>query len=120
MVVHPVRLVHPGDRRLIHPEHVVLFDIRQQEQRPGVTVLPAAGPRVRETPGRVVIVVHGEAELLEVVLALQACGGGPHLLDGGEEQADEDRNNRYHHQQLDQGERTTRTTQRRTRHKTLQ
>src|SRR5262249_21062248 len=37
-------------------------------------------------------------------LALQACGGLADLLDGGDQQADEDGDDRNHHQQLDQRE----------------
>src|SRR5262249_60868950 len=58
----------------------------------------------------VVVVVQGESELLEVVLALGPGGGLPHLLHRGQEQADEDRNDRDHHQQLDQREPGTRTS----------
>src|SRR5262249_23300909 len=46
-----------------------------------------------------------DAELLEVVLTLGACGGLADFLDGGQEQADEDRDDRDHHQQLDQRKR---------------
>src|SRR5262249_58416931 len=52
----------------------------------------------------VVVVAEGQAELLEVVGALHPRGGVADLLDGGEEQADEDGDDRYHHQQLDQCE----------------
>src|SRR5262249_16218412 len=58
----------------------------------------------REAHVRVVIVVQGQRDLLEVVGALRASGGLAHLLDSGEQQADEDRDDRDHHQQLDQRE----------------
>src|SRR5262249_23699582 len=48
--------------------------------------------------------------LLEVVLALRAVGGLAHPLDGGQEQADEHGDDRYHHQQLDQREAAARRT----------
>jgi len=48
--------------------------------------------------------VDGQAELLEVVLALRPLGGLADLLDGGQEQADQHRDDRYDHQQLDQRE----------------
>src|SRR5262249_29988960 len=51
-----------------------------------------------------VAVVGGEADLLEVVLALQAGGGLADLLHRRQEQADEDGDDGYHHQQLDQRE----------------
>ena len=34
--------------------------------------------------GGVVVVVEGQADLLEVVTALEACGGVSHFLDGGQ------------------------------------
>src|SRR5262245_9187933 len=54
-------------------------------------------------------IVKGQADLLEVVLALHARGGLAHLLDGGQQQADKDGDDCYHHQQLDQRERLSRT-----------
>ena len=52
----------------------------------------------------VVVVVHREAELLEVVDALRAPGGLAGGLDGRQQQGDQDRDDRDHDQQLDQGE----------------
>jgi len=46
--------------------------------------------------------VHGEAELLQVVGATDAVGGLAHLLHGRQQQADQDRDDRDHHQQFDQ------------------
>src|SRR5262249_27356893 len=51
------------------------------------------------------VVVGGEAQLLEVVLALGARGSLAHLLNCRQEQADQDRNDRDHHEEFDQGER---------------
>jgi len=51
-------------------------------------------------------VVQRQAELLEVVAALHAGGGFAHLLDRGQEQADEDGDDGDDHQQLDQREAT--------------
>ena len=56
-------------------------------------------------PGGVVVVVDGQADLLQVVRALGPGGGLPDLLDGGQEQADQDGDDGDHHQQLDQRER---------------
>jgi hypothetical protein len=40
--------------------------------------------------------------LLEVVLALSASSGFPGLLNGGEQQGDENRDDGDHHQQFDE------------------
>jgi hypothetical protein len=50
--------------------------------------------------------VQAQADLLAVVLALNAGGRFADLLDGGDEQADEDGDDRDHHQQLNQREAT--------------
>src|SRR5205823_1066423 len=46
--------------------------------------------------------VQGEANLLEVVLALNASGGLAHFLHGGHQQADQDGDDGNHDEQLDQ------------------
>src|SRR5262249_12960862 len=87
------------------PVEVVLLDVRQDVGRPAVDpVRVRVVQRGREPTLGVVETVQGQAELLEVVAALQACGRLADLLDGGQEQADEDGYDRYHHQKLDQGE----------------
>jgi hypothetical protein len=48
--------------------------------------------------------VQGEVDLLEIVETAKASGGLADLLDGGQEQANENGNDGYHHQQLDQRE----------------
>jgi len=48
--------------------------------------------------------VHGDAPLFEVVLALQACRRLADLLDGGEQEADQNGNDGNYHQQFDQRE----------------
>src|SRR5262249_53109810 len=58
----------------------------------------------RELVVRAVVVLGGEAELLEVVLAAHAVGGLADLLHRGQKQADQDRDDGNHHQQLDQRE----------------
>src|SRR5258707_1329436 len=52
------------------------------------------------------VVLQGDADLLEVVGALQASGGGTHLLHGGQQQADQDTDDGNHYQELDEGEGT--------------
>src|SRR5262249_27078496 len=55
----------------------------------------------------VVVVVRGQSDLLEVVAALHACGGLADLLDGREQEADQDRDDGNHDQQLDERERSS-------------
>ena len=55
----------------------------------------------------VVVHVGGQRDLLEVVGALDAGRGGADLLDGGQQEADEDGDDGDHHQQLDQREART-------------
>ncbi len=50
----------------------------------------------------IVVVVQGQANLLEIVDALRACSGLADFLNGRQEQADEDGNDGDDHQQLDQ------------------
>jgi len=64
-------------------------------------VVRAAGG---EVPDAVVVVLKGEADLLEVVGALHSGGGFTHLLDGGEQQADQDGDDGDHDEQFDQRE----------------
>jgi hypothetical protein len=48
--------------------------------------------------------VQGQADLPQVVLALGALGGGADLLDGGQEQADQDGDDGDHDEQFHQRE----------------
>jgi hypothetical protein len=48
--------------------------------------------------------VQGHADVVHVVGALDAPGGVAHLLGGRQQQADEDGDDRDHHQQFDQRE----------------
>src|SRR5262249_33441775 len=102
----------------------LLFHVRQGEGFPTSAPLPREGktgggkggdqlPAAvkisiniagREALHGPVVVVQSQADLLEVVLTLAACGGLTHLLHGGQEQANEDGDDGDHHQQLDQGE----------------
>ena len=61
----------------------------------------------RPGPVRALVVVEGQADLLEVVLAPGTGRGLAGLLDGGEEQADQDGDDGDHHQQFDERECTT-------------
>jgi hypothetical protein len=53
------------------------------------------------------VVVAGESDLLELVLALQPRGRVPHFLHGRQQQADQDGDDRDHHQKLDESEAAT-------------
>src|SRR5262249_32015484 len=84
------RLV-PGDLA----KEGVLLQVRQQEGAPAPArrrVRVGGGGEVagRERPAGVVVLVAGEADLLQVVGALAAGGGLPHFLHGRHQEADED------------------------------
>ena len=51
------------------------------------------------------VVERRQADLLEAVLALNACGGLADLLHRGQKQRDQDADDRDDNQQLDEGER---------------
>ncbi len=103
-----------------------LFDERQQEGKHGV-IVPAIpgigwckalreggvgtiGAERRKRAARVVDIVDGQAELLQVVFAFDPRGSLAHLLHGRQQQPDQDGNDGDHHQQFDQREgRTNRT-----------
>jgi len=53
------------------------------------------------------VVVAGQGELLEIVLATQAVGRPARLLDGGQQQPDQDGDNGDVHEQFNQREAAT-------------
>ena len=61
-------------------------------------------PPGREVAVRGVMIMQAEAKLLEVVGALGACRGGTDLLHRREQQPDQDRDDRNHHEQFNQCE----------------
>src|SRR5262249_2949888 len=79
----------------------LLFHVGQQERQD-------AQPKRALAGGQVAVggleVVRGLQDLVQVVLALRAVGRLTHLLHGRQEEANEDGDDRNHHQQLDQGE----------------
>ena len=64
----------------------------------------AVEPTRRQHADRRHVVVQGQADLLEVVDALDAPGRLARRLHGGQEQGDQHRDDRDDDQQLDQGE----------------
>src|SRR5262249_36988212 len=80
---------------------VVLFQVGQQAYERADQL----GVVAREVAISRVVAVSGQGDLLEVVGALDACGGLADLLDRRQEQPDEDGNDGDDHQQLDQRER---------------
>jgi hypothetical protein len=52
------------------------------------------------------VVVAGEGNLFEIVLALGAAGSFTGLLNSGQQECDQDRDNRDHNEQFDQREST--------------
>src|SRR5262249_33854757 len=85
-------------------QHAPGEEVRRRRRVGGVEVRHRAR---RQDAVDALVVVQGEAELLQVIGAAHACGGLAHLLHGGEQEADEDGDDRYHHQQLDQREAAT-------------
>src|SRR4029079_1871724 len=70
----------------------------------GVAVLPAAGAEGRELAVGVVVGVHGEAELLQIVLTAHPGRRLADFLHRGQQQPDEDGDDGDHYQEFDQGE----------------
>ncbi len=70
-----------------------------------IDVLLIVGPVQRKLSEHVVIVVAGETQLLEIVLALSSTSCLTSLLDGGEQEGDQDRNDSNYHKELDQRKR---------------
>src|SRR5262245_2865128 len=132
----PVALVEPVGHPVV--VGVALLDVRQNLVRPGTAGGPPGGGRlitrprsgtrsaaigtpkipavlvratvVREFSEGVVVAVEGQGNLLQVVRGLHPGGGQTDLLDGGEEQADQHRDDRDDYQQLDQREALAETT----------
>ncbi len=86
-------------RLLQHREHLREAAVDQPE--PGH---PAADAPGREGVMHIVVIVHGQGDLLEVVHALDPPRRLAGALDGGEQQRDQDRDDRDHHEQFDQRE----------------
>ena len=74
--------------------------LHQVPPQPRVAVDPAG----REAADGVVVVVHGQADLLQVVDALRPAGGLPRRLDRREQEGDQDRDDGDDDEQLDQRE----------------
>jgi hypothetical protein len=87
--------------------NVVLLKVRQQVTmwRKAIGVRAAGEDLVHA-----MVVVHGNADLFEVVLALHARGRASHLLHGRHQQANKNRDDGDDHQKLDQGECCTSTS----------
>jgi hypothetical protein len=81
---------------------VLLLEVGQGEGHPGPPAAPLDARR--QAALGVVVVVHRQADLLQVVGALGAPGGLAGTLHGRQEQGDEHADDRDDHQQLDQGE----------------
>src|SRR5262249_50774734 len=92
------------------PGQAVLFDEGQNVTHPAaefserVSGGKVVAARCGEVLVDVVVVVQGHAQLLEVVGAVRAGRRLADLLDGGQQQSDEDGDDGDHHQQLDQRE----------------
>src|SRR5262249_47956454 len=93
-----------GDVGEDHFVHVALLDVGQQVGKPASIELVAVDPRIgaarrgAEVAGHglvnVVIMVHGDAKLMEVVLTLGAAGGLAHRLHRRDEQPNQNADDR--------------------------
>eukprot|EP01136_Pigoraptor_vietnamica_P013314 Opistho-1_new@54167 len=98
----------PRDVQVELREDLPLFEEREEVEPPAV--LDAVGPgraHGREVAVGALVVVKAQADLLEVVLARAAGRRLADLLDGGEEEADQDGDDRNHHQEFNQGKSRT-------------
>src|SRR5262249_11017635 len=103
-------LGHGGGGDAAGGVQVALLDVGQGAGQPA----PAVGAEVVVVGARpgvdgevalgVVVGVDGDGQLVQVVLALDVGRGFADLLDGGEQQADQDRDDRDDDEQLDQCE----------------
>lgn len=55
----------------------------------------------------IMIIVHGQPDLLQVVLALSSTGSFASLLNGGKQKGDQNGNDGNHHQEFDQSKTST-------------
>src|SRR5262249_29381320 len=88
------------------PVEVVLLHVRQDQrvERDVQLTGAAVATLVGELPLFVVVLVEGNADLLHVVGARDACGGLADLRAGGEQSADQAGDDGDHHQYGDQRE----------------
>ena len=106
-IIHLAGPIHVG---LVEIPHLLLVQVGQELGEKGWFIVRDVRAEIRvaqiprETAERGVEVVHCQADLLQVVLALRAAGRFARLLHGGKQQGDENADDGDHHQQLDQGE----------------
>src|SRR5262249_18530392 len=77
-------------------EGILLLEVRVQEEHKGeARSRPRQWPVILGAEGKLlvgaVVVVQGQADLVEIVLAFEAVGGLADFLDGREQNADQDR-----------------------------
>ena len=82
------------------------FHIGKQEEGPRHCFLVPPIATHRECPTGVVVILHCETNLLEIVLALAAPRGFAGGLDGGQQECDQDPDDRDHDKQLHEREST--------------
>jgi hypothetical protein len=81
---------------------LLFLKIWQNQSQPGLLVIGHAHRWQREPS--VVVVVHGDADLLQVIAALSAAGGFARSLNRRQEQRHQNANDGDDYQKLDQGE----------------
>ena len=100
---------------VVNPADVALLDVVERECPPAMDgtagVARSRGARrvgrSREEAVRIVIVLHGQPELLQVVGALHAVGGFANLLHGRQQQSDEDRDDGDDNEQFNESKTAT-------------
>jgi hypothetical protein len=88
----------PGTHYRHHPAGILAEGAGETKSRRDIRVAAGRG----ETLCRVVIAVQSQADLLQVIAALQAGRRLTDLLDGGHEQCDQDADNGDDNQQFNQ------------------
>jgi hypothetical protein len=96
-----IPLARPGLLKDERVEERLLLDLRQDHRAP--ERLASIESR-REGRMRVVIVVHGDPEVFQVIAAGKAAGGFAGLLDGRQQQGEQHADQGDHDEELDQRE----------------
>ncbi len=104
VIVETIRLTDSRNRCLVYVEDVLLLQKWEQLHGPCMAVLTTTRTDVRKLVVGIVMHVHRETNLLQVILALHAASCFTGLLHGRKKQSNQNANNRDHHEQFHQSE----------------